>query len=56
MMHNENVYPDPFLFRPERFLGVSENTTSGFPYHPSAYVFGFGRRYDQMSEEIAPDK
>ncbi|KAF8527567.1 cytochrome P450 [Hysterangium stoloniferum] len=44
MMHDENVYPDPFSFRPERFLGSHEKSRSGFPYFPSAYVFGFGRR------------
>jgi len=44
MMHDENVYPDPFSFRPERFLGSHEKLRSGFPYYPSAYVFGFGRR------------
>ncbi len=32
------VYPDPELFRPERFLGPDEAPS------PYAYIFGFGRR------------
>ena len=33
-----SVYPDPELFRPERFLGPYD------PPSPYTYVFGFGRR------------
>jgi len=40
---NEEMYPNPEEFRPERFLEPS--TKSGeFPMDPHKYVFGFGRR------------
>lgn len=39
MCRNENVYPDPEEFRPERYIdGISENGD------PSNIIFGFGRR------------
>ncbi|KAJ7215314.1 cytochrome P450 [Mycena haematopus] len=38
MMHDESVYPDPFVFDPERFMGNSPQPD------PRDYVFGFGRR------------
>ncbi|KAF5349136.1 hypothetical protein D9756_009447 [Leucocoprinus leucothites] len=44
MLHNEHVYPDPFAFRPERFLtedGKSLDKTVRDPRHA---CFGFGRR------------
>lgn len=43
MLHDENVYPDPFVFKPERFLtkdGKIDNTTRD----PRHACFGFGRR------------
>ncbi|KAF9223826.1 cytochrome P450 [Gyrodon lividus] len=40
MAHDENAYPDPFVFNPRRFLkedgALNDDTVS--------YVFGFGRR------------
>ena len=39
MTHNASVYPDPFIFLPERFLGPNAQPD------PHPYVFGFGRRY-----------
>jgi len=40
---NEEMYPNPEEFRPQRFLEPS--TKSGeFPMDPHKYVFGFGRR------------
>jgi hypothetical protein len=38
MMHDEDVYPDPFVFDPERFMGSSPQAD------PRECVFGFGRR------------
>ena len=41
MMRDEETYPDPDSFRPERFFnddGTLNNDTA-------QYVFGFGRRY-----------
>ena len=35
--HDPNIYPEPFAFRPERFLGVSPGTYTWIP-------FGGGRR------------
>ncbi|KAJ7608414.1 cytochrome P450 [Roridomyces roridus] len=37
--HDEQVFPDPFAFRPERFLD-KENT----PPEPNTIAFGWGRR------------
>ena len=30
--HREDVYPDPFAFRPERFLGVKPGTYTWIPF------------------------
>ncbi|KAJ7491019.1 cytochrome P450 [Mycena latifolia] len=38
MMHDESVYPDPFVFDPERFKGDNPQAD------PRDCVFGFGRR------------
>ena len=43
MLHNEDVYPEPHLFQPERFLDVSGNLDSSVP-DPELAVFGFGKR------------
>lgn len=37
MAHDSEVYPEPFAFRPERFLGPA-------PAPDPDYAFGFGRR------------
>ncbi|KAF8889423.1 cytochrome P450 [Gymnopilus junonius] len=38
MLHDPNVYPDPFSFKPERFLGPQPQRD------PRDICFGFGRR------------
>ncbi|KZV76681.1 cytochrome P450 [Peniophora sp. CONT] len=38
LMHDETVYPSPFVFKPERFIQDEPQ------YDPTRYVFGFGRR------------
>ncbi|KAJ6500767.1 cytochrome P450 [Mycena sanguinolenta] len=38
MMHDETVYPDPFVFNPERFMGSDPQPD------PREFAFGFGRR------------
>jgi cytochrome P450 family 135 len=30
--HREDVYPDPFAFRPERFVGVKPGTYTWIPF------------------------
>ncbi|KAI0708470.1 cytochrome P450 [Earliella scabrosa] len=41
MLHDEDVYPEPFLFKPERWAKVSKLE---FDKHPMNVAFGFGRR------------
>ncbi|THU90948.1 cytochrome P450 [Dendrothele bispora CBS 962.96] len=43
MFHNEEVYPDPEPFKPERFLHP-DGTLNGAVQAPEEIVFGFGRR------------
>ncbi|VDC04864.1 unnamed protein product [Peniophora sp. CBMAI 1063] len=38
MTHDESIYPDPMLFRPERFLGEDKQRD------PETIAFGFGAR------------
>ena len=42
MAHNPDDYPDPFVFKPERFLVEDGRPT---PPDPRTLVFGFWRRY-----------
>jgi cytochrome P450 len=43
MLHDENDYPDPESFKPERYLknGLPDLTVRD----PTTIVFGFGRRW-----------
>ena len=41
MLYDENQYPEPTKFEPERFLHRSADTTD-----PRNIVFGYGRRHD----------
>ncbi|KAG7087610.1 hypothetical protein E1B28_013559 [Marasmius oreades] len=43
MLHDENVYPEPFSFKPERFL-TSEGQLDPDVQDPAQAVFGFGKR------------
>jgi cytochrome P450 len=38
MAYDENVYPDPNDFNPERFMGENQQQD------PNDFIFGFGRR------------
>ena len=49
MAHNPDDYPDPFVFKPERFLVEDGRPT---PPDPRTLVFGFGRRYFLVHAEI----
>ena len=44
MLHDEEVYPDPSSFRPERFLDENGQINRELR-HPGEMAFGFGRRY-----------
>ena len=44
MMHDKNVYSDPFEFKPERFLDENGEPDMSAP-QPDTAFFGFGRRY-----------
>lgn len=41
MTHEENVYPDPFKFKPERFFDENGELKD----EDRILAFGFGRRY-----------
>ncbi|KIJ61617.1 hypothetical protein HYDPIDRAFT_115784 [Hydnomerulius pinastri MD-312] len=41
MLHDPDVYPDPFLFKPERFLALDGQEPEANPHNG---IFGFGRR------------
>lgn len=39
LLHNPNIYSDPFVFNPDRFLGPNPERD------PKDFAFGYGRRY-----------
>ncbi|KAF8642415.1 hypothetical protein AX16_009680 [Volvariella volvacea WC 439] len=43
MLHDPVQYPEPFRFRPERYMDRERNVNDGINRHPDA-AFGFGRR------------
>lgn len=43
MAHDPSVYPDPFNFKPERFLDAEGNLDFAVT-DPQKFSFGFGRR------------
>ena len=46
MLHNEDVYPDPFTFNPDRFIGTDGKLDES-ARDPAHACWGFGRRYVQ---------
>ena len=46
MMQDPDVFPNPKVFRPERFLGAEK--AEGVAANPSQIAFGFGRRSDYL--------
>ena len=42
MLHNEDDYPDPFVFKPERF--IKDGQINPNIRDPAMIAFGFGRR------------
>ncbi|KAG7085604.1 hypothetical protein E1B28_003155 [Marasmius oreades] len=43
MLHDEDTYPDPHSFKPERFIGADGKLNPDVK-DPSTVLFGFGRR------------
>ena len=44
MFHDEDVYPEPHAFKPERWLDSSGYLKGDIPISPFDAVFGYGRR------------
>ena len=47
MLHNKDEYPDPFAFKPERFL--KDGKLNPNIRDPALMAFGFGRRWQMNS-------
>ncbi|KAF8815156.1 cytochrome P450 [Phlegmacium glaucopus] len=52
MLHDENVYPDPFQFKPERFLTADGLNMDKPARDPSDIIWGFGRRFAQRCPQL----
>ena len=46
-LHDPSIFPDPEVFRPERF--IRDGTLNPDVRSPVSFVFGFGRRYAQAA-------
>lgn len=53
ILHDENVYPDPLNFNPERFLSYDGNNTPN--PDPCIAAFGYGRRYVSDQSFVTQD-
>lgn len=47
MLNDENVYPEPFQFKPERFLTADGLEMNKSVKDPGDIIWGFGRRLAQ---------
>lgn len=47
MLHNEDEYPDPSAFKPERFM--KDRQLDPNIRDPALMAFGFGRRWEWIS-------
>lgn len=47
ILHDPDVYEDPFAFRPERYIKDGKLDTT--VQDPTDFMFGFGRRQVQFS-------
>ena len=52
-MHDPNVYEDPDVFQPERFIRNGKLDFSIAP-DPAKFIFGFGRRYETDVTRTSP--
>ena len=51
MLHDEDIFPQPNEFRPERYLG-DDDTPLDRTRDPSLLAFGFGRRYVAQASAV----
>lgn len=49
MSHNPDKYPDPFDFKPERYLDADGRLNDD----SRVLSFGFGRRYGSLETQLA---
>lgn len=50
MLNDENVYPEPFQFKPERFLTADGLEMNKSVKDPGDIIWGFGRRLAQPTQ------
>ena len=44
ILHDESLYPDPFAFKPERYMDPLSDPQAEKARDPLTYAFGYGRR------------